>query len=108
MTGSYDPGCDCYLTSPVESVVYAHADGSGPIGFSRWWRSPSWIDNEHALVFAPDNRQTPQVGVASLSALGQEYGWFNDDDEGFEGYWQNLDDGEVDRGGRKLALTSPW
>jgi len=104
-SGSYDPGCDCVLTSPVESVVYARSDGTGTIGFSRFWQSPSWIDSNYVLLFAPDNRQTPQVGVASLGALGDEQGWFNDDGEGFEGYWQNLDDGEIDRSGQKLVLV---
>ena len=105
IAGSYDPSCDCYLTSPVEDVVYARANGSGPIAFSRFWQTPSWAGNDLLLVFAPSNRQTPQVGVASLAALGEVQGWFNDDGEGFDGYWQNLDDGELDRGGHKLALV---
>jgi len=104
-TGSYDPGCDCILTSPVESVVFARTDGTGTIGFSRFWQTPSWIDNTFVLLFAPSNRQTPQVGVGSLNALGNEQGWFNDDGEGFEGYWQDLDDGEIDRSGGFLALV---
>jgi hypothetical protein len=103
--GSYDPSCDCYLGSSVEDVVYAPTDGSGPIAFSRFWQTPSWSGNNLLLVFAPDNRQTPQVGVTSLAAQGEVQGWFNDDGEGFEGYWQNLDDGELDRGGHKLALV---
>jgi len=105
-SGSYDPGCNCILTSPMESTIFAKTDGSGPIGFSRFWQTPSWISNTYALVFAPGNRQTPQVGVASLNDLGNEQGWFNDDGEGVEGgYWVNLDDGELDRSGTKLVLV---
>jgi len=104
-SGSYDPGCDCYLTSSVESVVYARTDGGGPIGFSRFWQTPSWIGNTGVLLFAPNNRQTPQVGVGTLGSLGNEQGWFNDDGTGFDGYWQNVDDGELDRSGRKLVLV---
>ncbi len=105
-SGSYDPGCNCILTSPMESTIFTRTDGSGPIGYSRFWQTPSWINDTYALVFAPDNRQTPQVGVASLDALGNEQGWFNDDGEGVEGgYWINLDDGELDRSGTKLVLV---
>jgi hypothetical protein len=57
------------------------------------------------LLFAPNNRQTPQVGVVTLESLGHEQGWFNDDGTGFDGYWQNLDDGDLDRAGRKLVLV---
>ena len=57
------------------------------------------------LLFAPNNRQTPQVGVVTLGSLGHEQGWFNDDGTGFDGYWQNLDDGDLDRAGRKLVLV---
>jgi Tol biopolymer transport system component len=93
MSGSFDPACNCILSMSIEDVVYATTDGSGTIGFTRWNRSPSWIDNGRVLVFAPDNRQTPQAWIADLASPDTPQGWFNDDGAGFGGLIVNFDKG---------------
>jgi len=65
-------------------------------------QSPSWIDNRRLLVFAPYNGYSPQVFVDTLG--GGLRGWFADDLEGDSGFdRQLLDEGELSRGGDKLA-----
>lgn len=108
VSGTYDPGCSCTLTSDEEDVVYTRTDGSGPVGTSRFFRSPSWADDRHVIVAAPGNRQTAQVGIADVTALGdgrQTGGWLSDDGANVGGYVVDLDQPDLSRTLDRLALV---
>lgn len=104
LSGSYDPGCDCTLTSDREDVVVAPTDGSSTGTIVPWWRSPSWADDQHLVMAAPGNRQTAQIGFADMAKLGDGYqgsGWFSDDGQPMV----DLDEPEVARGLDRMAAV---
>lgn len=72
LSGSYDPGCQCTLSADEEDVIYARTDGSGPIGTSRFWRSPSWADNTHVIVAAPGNGRQLRSGSPISARSGAD------------------------------------
>ena len=66
-------------------------------------QSPSWIDNRRVLVFAPYNSFAPQVFVDTPGGALQP--WFADQLDGESSFDRKLlDEGELTRGGDKLAV----
>lgn len=105
--GVYNPNTGVKGTSVISQDVVVGNAWTGKLVETNhlagtYLTSPSWVDNQRLLLFAPYNISAPQVYLDVVGKRG--YNWFADTIDG-DGIYDRkiLSDGAVTRAGDKLA-----